>query len=720
MISNNLLYSYEKNLSGVSKTQEQISLGTKINKPSDDPAGCSITMALMSNLDLNGQYQRNITNGLGWLQQTDVGLGKATDAMQSVRSLVVQGANDPLTQDDRIAIAEQINTMTDAMVEVANTSLGGIYIFAGLNNPSEPFHRSGDDFTFTGDNSEVLREIAPGARYQVNIDGKHFFYDKLVEVAKGSGSTVDNIDITGNKNVVKSFGTITDADLTAAPLNGKLKLNIDGAGYEVSFSGESTVAAMLAKINSVLGVAGSATCDAGTGFNLELRTTDPASSIRVTSFDDTLAGLKLLAGFNDLQFGEYKVSTVDGTSPGDSTAVVTNYYSQEESTIVANVGVVSASNTFNSSILMEVTQVNYTQDNAEIISSAPLAIPPGVLPDGSKLGLRIDGIDYTVTFSGVAGNDDVVDQINEVLGAAGEAYLDGSNNLVLRSSSTGQDSTIEVTQIDHPAVLHLALNQSGGVGVADVTVRFTYHTYDKDGNRYDGCVYQTFTDTDPKDGDPDSPAQLTIGDGSGTHDIDLNIDLTSFVKAGDKAVISVAAQAVAGDDGIGVSYDGTDRKWIFNDNAVDSGVDLKLFSIDEGNGEFYDGGIDLTFNGSIADSTDAATFTAGNIFDCLVYVRKKLENDETYKIEQSLSYLDEKIGFLLQERVRAGARTTHLESIDEQYTNLEVNLSDMMDGYYSTDVAKATVELGEKMLIYQASLAAGARIMQTSLLDYLS
>jgi len=514
MLSNNLLYSYEKNLSGISKTQEQISLGTKINRPSDDPSGCSLTMALMSNLNLNGQYQRNITNGLGWLQQTDVGLEKATDAMQKVRELVVQGANDTLTQDDRVAIAEQVDTMTDAMVEVANTSLGGIYIFAGLDNTSEPFHRSGDDFTFTGDDSEVLREIAPGARYQVNINGKHFFYDNLVEVAKGSGSTVDQVTID------------------------------DG-----------------------------------------------------------------------LQFGEYKISTTveDAASAGDSEAQVTSYYTQEGNTIVANVGVVNAGNVYNSSILMEVTGINYTSEYK----------------------------------------------------------------------------------------------------ISDVTVQFTYHQYNKsDGSYTTGTVSQTFTDSDG-DGDPDTPASFTVGD------IDLNMDLTEFIVRGDKAVISVTAQSAIGDNNIGIDYDGTDRNWVFSNTVADPGNDLKFFTLDEGNGESYDGTVDITFNGGFATASEAATFTAGNIFDCLVYVRKKLENNQTDKIEQCLSYLDEKIGWLLQERVRVGARTTHLEAIDEQYTNLEVNLSDMMDGYYSTDVAKATVELNEKTLIYQASLAAGARIMQTSLLDYL-
>jgi len=723
MITNSMQYAFQRNLSGISKTQEQIQLGTKINRPSDDPAGYSQTMALQSNLNLNKQYQRNITDGLGWLTQTDMGLGNATDIIETVRTNTVYGANGgTLTEDDRIDLAKLVDAMTDEMVEVANTSLGGKYIFAGLKNTETPFHRSGDDFTFSGDDSAVLREIAPDGRYEVNINGKKFFFDKLVDVAKGAGSTVDTVDITSDEYMVKSFGAVTDAfdNLVGGPLNGKLVLNIDGNDYQVTFTGESTGAAMLTAINSVLGVNGSAALDADNNLVLSSSGTNPGTYIKVKSIDEDLAGLKLLAGFNGLQFGEYKVSTVDGVSPGDSTATVTDYYSQAENTIVSNVGVVSASNTFNSSILMEVTNVNYTDDNAEIVSSAALTIPPAVLPDGSRLGLKIDGVDYLVTFSGVTSNADVVSQINSVLGTNGEAYLDGSDNLVLRSNTTGQDSKMEVTLIDDPAVLNLALNQSGGVGVTDMTVKFTYHTYDKDGNRYDGCVSQVFTDTDPKDGNPDFPTSLTIGDGSGTHDIDLNINLTRFAEAGDKAVISVAAQAVAGDDCVGVNYDGKDRKWIFNDSAADAGVSLKFFTLDEGNGEFYDGNIDLTFNGSITDSTDAATFTAGNIFDCLVYLRKKLENDQTEKISQCLDFLDEKSGWLVQEQVRIGARTNHLESVDEQYSNLEVNINDMMDGYYSTDVAKATVELYEKQLTYQASLAAGATIMQTSLLDYLS
>ncbi|OPX94325.1 MAG: Flagellar hook-associated protein 3 [Pelotomaculum sp. PtaB.Bin104] len=837
MLTNSLQYALQRNLNGISKTQEEISLGTRINRPSDDPAGFSQTLALQSNLNLNKQYQRNITDGLGWLEQTDVGLDKATVAMQTAREKAVQGANDTLTQDDRIALAEQIDAMTDEMVEVANTSLGGKYIFAGLKNTYAPFSRSGDDFMFVGDDNDVLREIAPGGRYEVNINGKKFFYDKLVEVDRGAGSMVDTVDITADQDMVKSFGALPTDLFLATPgnaLNGNLKLNIDGKSYNVTFSNVTSRADILATINSVLGVAGTASMDADSNLIISSSSTNLGTSIKVTSCDQSLSGLKLLAGFNNLQFGKYTVATVDGTGPSASTAVVSDYYAQGKNTIVSNVGVVNTSNSFNSSVLMEVTKVNYTQNHAEILSSAALG---GVLPtQGNKLGLNIDGKDYTVTFSTPTNPinpptpswDDYVKQINDVIGTAGEASISSDNFLVIRSSSTGQGSTVRVTQVNEPT-LNLQLNQDCAVGITDVTVKFTYHIYDKDGIQYDGCMEQKFWDTDKwkgdvlddsgplplvngstftlqgfksdgtqgaaqiytittgvndnltalasainadsattgvtatltgagttnarlvlstvgggelyadddasnplavimggaqyvssKDGDPDSPAHIILQDDSGTHNIDLNIDLTRFISTGDKAVISVAAQAVAGDDSISVNYDGKDRKWVFNDGAVDSAANIKFFSLDEGNGESYDGGINLTFNGSISDSSEAATFTAGNIFDSLVYLRKKLENNQSDKINKCLDYLDEKIGWLLQERVRVGARTNHLESVDEQYTNLEVNLSDMMKGYYSTDVAKATVELGEKQLTYQASLAAGARIMQTSLLDYLS
>lgn len=722
ILNNETQYSLQRNLASIMASQEQISRGTRINRPSDDPSGFSLTLALQSNLHLNKQYQRNITNGLGWLEQTDIGINNAVTILQDARVLTDQGANGTWTADDLATMARQIDAMLDQMVGVANTSLGGQYIFAGMKNNVTPFYRIGDDIVFVGDDRSVLRAIAPGGDYAVNINGQKYFYDDLVDILKGAGSTVDTVDISAENAQVSSFGPVSDALLAATPLNGKMVVNIDGINYEVAFNNVDNVNDMLDKINSAFDSPeiGEAFIDNGQ-LVIKSNSSNAGNFVRVDSLDAGLAVLNLLPEFNSLQFGEYKVSTLDGAVAADSKAVVTDYYAQIRNTIVGNVGVVGADNQYNSSILMEVTNVNYTHEYAEITSLAPLNINPGDLSDGSQLTLKIDEREYLIRFSGVNNNQDVVEQINSTLGTLGTAYLDGNNNLVLRSATKGQSSQVEVVQIDGnlTAPLGLSLNQSGGMGIEEVTVKFTYHTYDKDGNRYDGCVSQTFYDTDPKDGDPDSPATVLIGDGNGTHDFDLSINLTRNVTAGDKAVISISAQAIADDDSVSVGYDGKERKWVFNDGAVDTSAALKFFTLDEGNGEAYDGGIDLTFTGGIADSREAVTFTAGNMFDCLLYLRKKLDNNEQEKVIKCLDYLDEKSNLLLQEWVKVGARTNHLTAVDSNYNSYEVNLNDMMSRYYSTDYYKASIELYEKELTFNASLAAAAQIMQTSLLNYL-
>ena len=825
MIHSSTLSNLQNNLSRIAKYQEQIETKNKINRPSDDPTGTSQTLSLQSNLNLNGQYQRNITNGVAWMDTGDSALNNFYKALTDARTSAIYGVNAVLEQSNYKALSDEVNALLDQLVTYSNTSLGNYYIFGGKNNYFAPFFRTGDNFIFSGDNGKILRDISPNGRFQVNVNGYNTFYKKLQALLKGHGSTVDKVDIESQQHKVTSFGTID-----AAKLNGTLTLNVDGKDYSINFNKKFNAAAVtdintiitnldtlngdiaieiisdptgsgatyqgymaqqkdllakldayninleatpsslgdgqinlsldgnlilgdfggtpatisqqdiedrfseqevVNKINSILGLIGEASIDKTTGYLvIESKSTNMGKFISVTSADQGLQGLKLFDGFNNLQYGKYVVSTVNEASPANSKALVTDVYSQLKSTIVTNVGVADPANEYNSSILMEVVDVSFTNEYAELIGSGSVST---VFSDfnGKSIELVVDGESKTVTFSGVGSYQDIADQINEALGSQNAAKIDSNGILTIRSQTIGSDSTVVIKENSpSPGILGslgMTHEQSGAVGVIDATVRFTYHTYDKNGERTDGVTTYTFRDLFDdngnaiKDGRTD-PAVVNIGG------IDLDINLTGFVRAGDKAVISVTAKCEDTNDAITVNYSGQDRQYIFKQDAYkdafnqggDLLVDMKFFSIDVGNGEVYDGNIDLTFNSSgLGDATNAASFTAGNIFDMMVYLRKKLENMEVDKVEQMEFYFDEMMDVILQEQVKIGATTRQFEAVNMNYLHLEVNLGQMLSDYYDTDLPKTIVRLEEVMNAYQSSLYSTALISNAKLLDYL-
>ncbi len=87
------LYAMNTGLSRLAKSQEQLSTGRLINRPSDSPTGTNDAMRLRAQLAADTQHARNASDGLSALAQTDNTLTSMSDQVRRVRDLIVQGAS---------------------------------------------------------------------------------------------------------------------------------------------------------------------------------------------------------------------------------------------------------------------------------------------------------------------------------------------------------------------------------------------------------------------------------------------------------------------------------------------------------------------------------------------------------------------------------------------------------------------------------------------------
>ena len=150
MVSDALISNIQNNMQKLARTQEQISTGSRILRPSDDPSSVSHLLAVKGNIEYNTQYMRNIDDGLSYLYTADDTLGTITDVITKAKELAVQGANGTLQVEDTTVIAYQIDKMIDHVVDLANTTIGGKYIFAGQENDQPPFTRQNDEIYYRG------------------------------------------------------------------------------------------------------------------------------------------------------------------------------------------------------------------------------------------------------------------------------------------------------------------------------------------------------------------------------------------------------------------------------------------------------------------------------------------------------------------------------------------------------------------------------------------
>ena len=101
------LQSFSSTNNGISKSQERLATGKRINSAGDDAAGFSIAKKLESRVRGQAQAQRNIGDAQSLLNVAEGALQSSMESIQRIKELAVQGANDTLGEEERTAISQR-------------------------------------------------------------------------------------------------------------------------------------------------------------------------------------------------------------------------------------------------------------------------------------------------------------------------------------------------------------------------------------------------------------------------------------------------------------------------------------------------------------------------------------------------------------------------------------------------------------------------------------
>ncbi|SHN41975.1 flagellin [Cryptosporangium aurantiacum] len=180
-LSQNAMRGLQANQYRLSRTEEQLTSGKLISKPSDSPTGTMTAMLLRSDMRTQTQYARNAADGVNWLNTIDSTLGGIHDGAQRVRDLTLQGVSAGTGGSDtaRAAIAAEVDQIRDAMIGLANTRYIDRPVFGGTTESPSAYGGEDPDnpgvVTFLGDTGAVTRTVAEGTKLRVDADGPTVF-----------------------------------------------------------------------------------------------------------------------------------------------------------------------------------------------------------------------------------------------------------------------------------------------------------------------------------------------------------------------------------------------------------------------------------------------------------------------------------------------------------------------------------------------------------------
>lgn len=215
---NSMLLNIQKNLGKVSSYQKKLSTGKQLTKPSDNPIDTAKALSFRQAISNTEQYKRNIDDTLGWLDSTDVALTQMSSSVQKIRDIILQAANDTTNADNRAIMSDEIEIIKQSIIEIANTTHAGRYIFSGSMTKSSPLDVL---YNYAGDSLGLSREISRGNSISANITaGDILRVDTTAPYNAGANSiltTLDNLITLLNQE--KDFGLRPPASGIAAYLN---------------------------------------------------------------------------------------------------------------------------------------------------------------------------------------------------------------------------------------------------------------------------------------------------------------------------------------------------------------------------------------------------------------------------------------------------------------------------------------------------------------------
>lgn len=188
------------------KIQEQISTGSKVNRPSDNPSGANRILQLNEQISSSDSFLKNITNSKSFVNSTISSLQHINQNITSISTLIVQSKNS-LSGNPSLT-ADQIEMLFESIVTAANGEYDGKFLFGGTDFSDKPYTYDKATQTVTTNVSidgEHIINVAKNNKIKINLTGEEVFGERFPEA--------------GNKNIFEAITSVITSFRNGTPLN---------------------------------------------------------------------------------------------------------------------------------------------------------------------------------------------------------------------------------------------------------------------------------------------------------------------------------------------------------------------------------------------------------------------------------------------------------------------------------------------------------------------
>lgn len=191
-MQNNLVSQISNNQNKLYDLQIQAMTGKKVNSIIDNPVDAAKILTLIEDKGKIASYKINVDAAQSEYKALDGALSIVVDKIQRLNELANSASNEYNTAENLKAIKNEVSSIKQTIIDMANTQYDGKYIFSGTNTGTPTF-KLADDGSITyggtpasGDYKRQL-EVSEGTYLTLNAAGDSLFGSYNAATGTGSG-----------------------------------------------------------------------------------------------------------------------------------------------------------------------------------------------------------------------------------------------------------------------------------------------------------------------------------------------------------------------------------------------------------------------------------------------------------------------------------------------------------------------------------------------------
>lgn len=717
------------------RTQTEASSGKRINAPSDDPIGATIVLNFRKRVVRNTQFLRNIQDANGRLATADKALGQAQGILDRARAILLSQAQDTANGESRRGAAVEIDALIAEARDIANTRFENRFLFAGGRQTERPFTDVPGGVAYLGDDAPPRMNLSDGGAVPIGVSGVRAFAGfsaaiagnadmdpdialatKLSELNRGRGVRLGSIAVgtsaatlrTIDLRIAEDVGDVVNL-INAQTASTGITAALNPAGNGLRLTGAAVLVQEVDGGKTALDL-GLPNLGAPAGSPLDGADLDP-----VMAQDTPLA---LLNGGAGLDLSGLVISNATASQTFTATLSFAGL-----STVGDVLNRINTSGVFvQAEINADGTGMNLrtriggarltvaenggaTAAQLGVINANPLGLPTGAGPD-----IQIqthDGTLVPVDLSGALTLQDVVAAINAAAPPLTvTASVGAANQLVLNDASAGA-ALFQATNLN-PSLTATAL------GIFQSTAGNTIlGTNPTSLGRAQVADLNNGLGIETVDGDD---IQIQRHDGT-TFEVDLSNAATvqDIVDA-----INNDSQNLPGPSQVVASLGFANNLVLTDPTAGASSFEVRNFNDSQTATQL---GIQQSAASPTATLAGANLNWAGDqaegLFTALIRLRDALRADRADVVRHAGLLLDQSQRQVQESRAEVGGSVARFELTQGRLEDERDQVQELRSGVEDIDLAEVATRLQSQQTTLQAALAVTARLLQTTLLNFL-